>query len=396
LRILFVAFPESIHTVRWINQLTDQGWDIHLFPSRNGPLHPDLKNITVYGFSSFRPKNLHKSVSWRQLWPRRGMSRLNTILSRFDPGRSDRAAWLARLIGKLKPDIVHSLEFQHAGYLTLAAKARFARDGFPVWAVSNWGSDIYLFSRFPEHAEMIRAMLSSCDYYHCECQRDIELGRSFGFKGEVLPLIPATGGFDIEWMRQFRTAGKTSTRRVIALKGYQNWAGRALVGVRAIELCADLLKDYTVSIYMTHPDVTLAARLVTHSTGIQFQTECHEWTREDILRMHGRARVSLGLSISDAISTSLLEAMIVGSFPVQSNTGCGDEWIKCGDNGLLVPPESPETVAAALRQALTDDAMVDQAAEKNARLTAQRIDISVIKPKVIDMYRQMAARAHFG
>jgi glycosyltransferase involved in cell wall biosynthesis len=317
------------------------------------------------------------------------------ILQSLKPDRYERSVWLAKLIRSLKPDIVHSLEFQHAGYLTLAARMLLSKESFPIWAVSNWGSDIYLYGRLPEHADKIRALLSNCDYYHCECERDIELGRSFGFKGEVLPLCPVTGGFDIEWMRQFRASGKPSSRRVIALKGYQNWAGRALVGVRAIELCADLLKDYSVSIYMASPDVSLAARLTSHSTGIPFETESHEWTREHILQMHGRARISLGLSISDAISTSLLEAMIMGSFPVQSNTGCGHEWIKCGENGLLVPPESPESVAAALRRALTDDTMVDRAAETNAQLMAQRIEISVIKPKVIDMYRQMAARAHF-
>lgn len=268
-----------------------------------------------------------------------------------------------------------------------------ANEKFPIWAVSNWGSDIYLFSRVAGHAEKIRAVLENCDYYHCECHRDVELARSMGLKGEVLPVFPVTGGLDIGEMQQYRAPGKTSSRRLIALKGYQNWAGRALVGLKAIELCADVLAGYTVSIYMAQPDVKLAAELVSHSTGIQFEMESPNSTRSDILRMHGRARISIGLSISDAISTSLLEAMAMGSFPVQSNTGCGDEWITCGENGLLVPPESPEAVAAALRRALADDAMVDQAAETNARLIAERADTSVVKPQVAAMYEKMFAQA---
>jgi len=392
LRILFVAFPESIHTARWINQITDQGWDVHLFPSSDGELHREMKNITAYGFSSFRPRDLDPSVRWRQLWPlARGTSRLGLIASRLNPRLSDSSVWLARLIRKLKPDIIHSLEFQHSSYLTLAAKTHLAKEDFPTWCVSNWGSDIYLFGRLAGHAGKIRAVLENCDFYHCECHRDVELARTFGLKGEVLPVFPVTGGFDTEQMRLFRAAGKTSSRRVIALKGFQNWAGRALVGVRAIELCADVLKGYSVCLYMPFPDVLLAAELVNHSTGIPFEVESHTSTRADILRMHGRARVSIGLNISDAISTSLLEAMVMGSFPVQSNTGCGNEWINCGENGLLVPPESPETVAAAIRQAVADDAMVDKAAEINARLTAERIDVSVVKPQVLDMYKTIAA-----
>jgi glycosyltransferase involved in cell wall biosynthesis len=393
LRILFVAFPESIHVVRWINQMTDQGWDIYLFPAREGPFHPGFRNLTTYGVFTFPPANLDRSVKWQQLWPpARGTSRIGGLACRFRPALKDRTAWLARVIKKVKPDLVHSLEFQHAGYLTLAAKHLLAAEGFdfPKWAVTNWGSDIYLFGRLPEHAEKIQTILSECDFYHCECHRDVALATSLGLKGEALPVFPVTGGFDTAQMQQFRAPGKTSARRVIALKGYQNWAGRALVGLRAIELCADVLKGYTVCIYMPEPDVKLAAALVSHGTGIPFEIEPQGWTREHVLRMHGRARVSIGLSISDAISTSLLEAMTMGSFPIQSNTGCGDEWITGGENGLLVPPESPEAVAAALRRAVTDDELVDRAAEINSRVTAERIDVSVVKPQVVSMYERIA------
>ena len=33
MRILFVAMADSVHTARWISQIDDQGWDIHLYPS---------------------------------------------------------------------------------------------------------------------------------------------------------------------------------------------------------------------------------------------------------------------------------------------------------------------------------------------------------------------------
>ena len=106
--------------------------------------------------------------------------------------------------------------------------------------------------------------------------------------------------------------------------------------------------------------------------------------------MHGSARLSIGLSISDAISTSLLEAMIMGSFPIQSNTGSGDEWINDGENGILVEPNSPEDIASAIRSALVDDEMVNKAAEINVKLAEERLDISVLKPKIIEIYENVA------
>jgi len=390
MRILFVAMANSVHTARWINQIADQGWDIHLFPVGDASIHPELRNLTIHNFLCQKPSGLNQSVRVIGSWPfPRGAGLARRIVKRFAPWWLD--CWgLVRTIRRLNPDIVHSLEMQHAGYLTLAARERLG-GRFPTWIVSIWGSDIYLFSRLPEHVEKIKAVLSDCDYFACECQRDVEPARAFGFKGEVLPVLPASSGFDIERMHQFRQPGPTSARRLIVLKGYQGWAGRALVGLRAIELSADVLKGYRVAIYLAGEDVKIAAALVSHATAIPIEIVPYS-SHEEMLRLHGRARVSIGLSISDGASTSMLEAMEMGSFPIQSHTSCADEWVRCGETGLLVHPEDPEGVAAAIRRAVSDDALVDYAAAQNARIVAERLDYSVIQPQVIAIYKQVAAQ----
>ena len=394
----------SIHTTRWISQISDQGWDIHLFPSIDvGRIHSGLRNITVHEtfYSSQDYQNIDPSVKFRGIpvpnnnWVRRGkrLFKQNSLYYR--------TRLLKKVIKRIKPDIIHSMEIQHAGYLTADVYKQFKNKDFPPWIVANWGSDIYLFGRLPEHVERINNVLSSCDYYHCECQRDVDLANKFGFKGVVLPVFPVAGGFDVKWMRSlkakqgmflWRQNQQTSDRRIIMLKGYQNWAGRALVGLRALELCADILKGYKVIIYLPNDDVKLATRLVAQSTGIEFEFESDDWGHEEILRMHGNARLSIGLSISDAISTSLLEAMIMGSFPIQSNSGAGDEWINDGENGILVEPNSPEDIASAIRRAIIDDEMVNNAAEINMKLAEKRLDISVVKPKIIEIYENIAIR----
>ena len=413
MRILFVAMTDSIHTARWINQLNALGWDIHLFPVdlvEKVGLHPGLKEATVHhvlnGEAARVPFFTHRLDGWHasvrevdDFWPflgrswplPRGSSRARQFLQRWIPEWKELGWHLAQTIRKLQPDIIHSLEFQHGAYLVLEARSYLDRN-LPTWIVTNWGSDIYLFGRLKEHVEKIKAVLSACDYYVCECQRDVGLARAFGFKGEILPLLPGAGGFDIERLRQLRQHGPTSARRVIVLKGYQSWYGRALVGLRAIEICADLLKGYRTVIYGVYtPDVKIAAELLAQSTGIPIEIfpPC---SNEEILRLHGKARASIGVNISDAISLSLLEAMIMGSVPIQSNTGCANEWVRCGETGILVHPEDPDAVAKALRRALSDDALVDRAAEINARVTVERIDRSVVQPQVIAMYERVFAQ----
>jgi glycosyltransferase involved in cell wall biosynthesis len=385
MRILFVAMPQSVHTARWINQLAGRGWDIHLFPSMLEPLHEDLRDVTAYGVSARRPATAHRSVRWRGLWPLRAGS---SIIGHQAQPLLPRA--LAALVRHLRPDLVHSLEMQKAGYLTLAAKEHLG-GRFPPWAVTNWGSDIYVYGRLAAHRERIRAVLAACDYYGCECRRDVELGRAFGFTGTTLPLVPVAGGLRLDQIQRLRRPEPTSSRRLVLLKGYSGWAGRGKVGLRAIELCAPYLKGYRVGVYLASPEVALAAELVADATGIPIEIIPHG-SHEDILRLHGRARVSIGLSIGDGISTSGLEAMSMGSFPIQSRTSCIDEWICDGETGALVHPDDPEDTAAALRRAVTDDRLVDDAAAANAAVTAQRLEYRLIQAEVVAAYEWIGVR----
>ena len=395
LRILFVARPISVHAARWINQITDQGWDVHLFPAFEAPLHEDFKNLTTYGVMRHR---VSEGVKQKALWPLPlGGDRVQMLGRRLSEPWSSRAAWLARVIARLKPDVVHSLEFQQAGYLTLAAR-KFYEGQFPSWVTTNWGSDIYLYGPLADHTERVKGVLANCDYYTCECHRDVELARAYGFKGEALPVLPVAGGFHVEKMKQFRQPGPTSARRTVALKGYQHWAGRALVGVRAIEQCADTLKagGYTVALYSADEDVRIAAERMAQTTGVKLEF-VPAGSHEDMLRLQGRARVGIGLSISEGLSTSALESLVMGAFPVQSDTSClCEELVRDGETALMVPPENSEAVAAAIRRAVTDDALVDRAVEINDRTVAARLDYSVIQPQVVSMYEHIAARVRIN
>jgi glycosyltransferase involved in cell wall biosynthesis len=387
MRILFVAMPDSIHVVRWISQIADQGWDIFLFPTYRANLHPGHQNLTFLGSKPFRYGYLGQSVryhSWASGyflgdWIERRILRNSSGIFR---GHA-----LAQIIQAVKPDIIHSLEFQHGCYLTLRARTIIG-NAFPTWIATNWGSDIYLYKKFPEHLGRIRQILDLCNYYSCECQRDIFLAQELGFHGGVLPVLPNAGGIRIAETYPLRSPGLISDRKVIIVKGYQGWSGRALVALEAIRLCKKLLGGYTIVVYSASKDVLAKLKKVAKETGINVQN-LPQSSHEEILRMFGKARIYIGLGISDGISTSLLEAMVMGAFPIQSCTACADEWIVDGKSGFIVPPEDPALVAAAIERALTDNPLVNLAAEINEQTVRARLDISVIKPQVVKLYEDV-------
>jgi len=386
MKIFIVAMSESIHTARWISQISDQGWEIHLFPSTDkGFTHQLLKNLKIYHTFYDKLKKNNKNVIVHGIPVNHKLISflLRKGLSRLFP--SFRLNQLVRLIKKIKPDIIHSLEIQRAGYLVMDAKKKITNN-FPSWIVTNWGSDIYLFGKLPDHKNKIKEILKECDFYSCECDRDIYLAKDMGFEGEVLPVFPNTGGFDLSKVKKMRQEGNSSERRIIMLKGYQHWAGRALVGLRALERCADLLKGYEIVLYSTSKDVELAAIIFSQSTGIPVKILPNDTTHIEMLSWHGRARISIGLSISDAISTSLIEAIVMGSLPIQSCTACADEWINNMESGIIVHPEDVDVIEKAIRTGLINDELVNRASELNWKTANERLDSNLIKSKTIKLY----------
>lgn len=395
-RILLVAMPESIHTTRWISQIVDQGWDIHLFPSLDTDrVHPELADITVHHAIYSFTANEKKDIEYRGVpVPASAYGWSKNLLQRFIPNY--RAMKLKSVIERIKPDIVHSLEMQHAGYLCLEVKNMLG-GSFPPWIVTNWGSDIFLFGRLPWHEPLIRDVLSNCEYYSCECRRDVCLAEYYGFKGKVLPVFPNTGGFDVAKSAAIRKSGLVSERRAIMLKGYQGWAGRALVGLRALERCVDVLQGYRIYIHSAMCDeVVIAAELFRKSSSIPLEFVVPGSPHEKILTLHGESRISIGLSISDGISTSLLEAMLMGAFPIQSYTACADEWIVDGRTGILVHPDDSDNVEAAIRKALQQDDLVDVAAEENMSVVKERLDKAQLKVKTIAFYQDVLTNLAHG
>jgi glycosyltransferase involved in cell wall biosynthesis len=81
--------------------------------------------------------------------------------------------------------------------------------------------------------------------------------------------------------------------------------------------------------------------------------------------------------------------MVMGSFPIQSNTSVANEWIESGKSGFIVPPEDAETVAVALKRALCSDTLVDSAQETNWQIAKQRVDVRVIAEDVKRTYREI-------
>ncbi|EKD29073.1 MAG: glycosyl transferase group 1 [uncultured bacterium] len=388
MKILFIAFIDSVHTARWINQFKNMNWEIHLFPSNNSnDIHKDLEDIHIhllfYDINLIKniKINLHGIPLYKKL-----VKIFYKLLNKVFP--SYRKVLLTRLIKKIKPDIIHTLESQHAGYLLGEAKNLFKEN--PLWIHSLWGNDLFLFGKLYEHKLKIQNMLDSIDVLLCEGNRDKILARNLGFNKKIFINHSVAGGFNCNKYHKLFNPVITSERKIIMLKGYQGITGRALVGLRALEKCSDLLSDYTIQIFSAETsDVKIAAEIMANNFKISVSFIPVDSSNETMLEYFSNARIYIGLSISDGLPLSVFEAMTMGAFPIQSDTSMFCEWIKNGNNGFLVSPNDPEIVEKAIRQALIDNEMVNKASRYNYNLINKKLNYFKIKKFNIKLYQKL-------
>ncbi|QGG96325.1 glycosyltransferase family 4 protein [Actinomarinicola tropica] len=386
MRLLIVGMPESIHLQRSTTLLEGLGWDVHVVAATSADWYRGFGDVTLH--STRPPGDLGPQPGARMVDHSRRAAELAPL------GLAARAVLLAEIIDDVAPDVVHSHQLTIAGAMAALAR-RHVRRPFPRWVVSNWGSDLQFWARDPEWARVLRSILRDCDAYWCECHRDVGHAWREGFRGTVLPVLPVAGGIDLDEAGRRRAPGPTSARRSIALKGYDHLLGRGLVALDALDACGDLLEGYEVTVYAPSGEhvVQAAHRLTQHGAHV---TVLRDVPYDEILAAHGRARTSIGLSVADGTSTAFLEALVGGSFPIQSRSACADEWIDDGTTGLLVDAQDVRAVHDAIRRALTDDDLVDEATPANDAAVRMHLDRREIARRTVAAYEQVLAAPPIG
>ena len=395
MKILFVAQAVSPHTARWINLLQGQGWDIHLFDMLGSFPHAELRGITEYSLLFPHKISPTKPISYgHPFFLKHGWDPFPLSLVGFFTRRifRNRVPKLIQVIRDFQPDVIHSMEMQTESYHLLKILDTFGGKLPAPWIITTWGSDIYHFRQFPDHLEKIQKALASCDYLLPDCARDDRISRELGFKGSIPMILPAIGGYSVAEMRSHIKESIVSKRNLIMLKGYHGWAGRALTALDVLESCSDILRGYEIIVYLASPPVIEKVKSIQQSGKLNIRILPRS-PYKVILESFGQARIAIGINQTDGVPIAMLEAMTMGAFPIQSDTESTAEWITHEINGLLVNPADPADIERALRKALEEDALVNEAAEINLQMVYQKLDAAVVKPKVVEMYKTIVAQS---
>jgi glycosyltransferase involved in cell wall biosynthesis len=105
----------------------------------------------------------------------------------------------------------------------------------------------------------------------------------------------------------------------------------------------------------------------------------------------GKSLIYIGNSISDGMPNTLLEAIIMGAFPIQSNPGgATDEIITNGENGLLIEDcEDIESIKSIILNVLSDSELLEKAFEINQKNIKPKLERSFVTSQVLEAYKSI-------
>ena len=400
-RVLFVGLPQSTHTREWIDLLDGARLNVRLFALPDGT-PPDGWRVRTYVTApGHKPRDpawwvalgpyTFAARGWAFLRRRMGVVPQDGVIS-----------WLAEVIRRWRPHVVHTLGLEPASYLYHNAVSAHGIAGRSMWVVqARGGPDLALHRLLPEYSERIRAALRDCDSFIADNGRNYEYALELGLRRDaVAPLgvVPGTGGMAVtELARNSAANGPTRNRRLVLWpKAYECPQSKALPVFEALKLALHRLPACEIHMLAMIPETRMWFAALPEELRRICVPIVDRLPREETLRLMCRARVMLAPSLVDGVPNSLYEAMACGAFPIVSPLETITPVVQAERNVLFARNLYPQEIADALVRAMTDDDLVEQAARNNLELVRRIADRASIGPKVVAYYEELAARAGAG
>ena len=319
MRVLLVSI-QSLHFNRWVGQLRDAGHDLHWFDVSDGEAVANLDFVTHHRGWRYKVKN-------RRF--RQGIKRyLPTVAHKLE---EDMQAAFEGVLNEVRPEVVHSFVLYKSAVPIFEVMRKHTHI---KWVYSSWGSDLYHFQHIEPYRADMQRVLPHINYLFTDTLRDKGLAENHGFKGHYLGCFPGGGGFHLDQLEPY--IQPVNNRNVILVKGYQGRSGRALAVLQAFTQL-EIPNRLSLAVFGADPEVEsfLKDNPSLYERCTLIRTKKDMMPHRELLQLMGKSLIYIGNSASDGIPNTLLEAIIMGAFPIQSNPGNATaEIIDHGKNGL--------------------------------------------------------------
>ncbi len=349
MKVLFFSRDYTNHDHRWLQALTDAGYQVSFLRLERAGSNHDQRPLPE-GVSEVDWSGGKEAFKWEMA--EKLQAELNEIITRE------------------QPDILHAGPLNTGSVLA-------ARTGFHPLVQMSWGSDILRFAQ-EDKAERVRVQesLNAADSLIGDCHAVRQAAISMGMDNEAIATFP--WGIDIQRF--------SPNSRNAKLHSEIGWADDAFVVLhtRALEAAYGVPGVVDAFIEAAQKDARLhflfagggslhsqiqsnfeAAGL---SARVHFAGQLSQAQQPDIFRS---ANLYVSGTFSDGSSVSLMEALASGLPVLVSDIPGNREWVEHGAQGWLFPAGDIEALAHKLLAAAQSSPAELQAMRKAARAQAE-------------------------
>ncbi|MBI5963866.1 MAG: glycosyltransferase family 4 protein [Chloroflexi bacterium] len=382
MRLLFVADGRSPIAQNWIRYFAERGDDIFLASTFHCTVDFPIKRLefTPVAFSAVKKQTSRPgSASARTLGPR---TLIRQWLGPLTISRS--AQKLYSFIQEVQPDLVHALRVPYEGMLAADAYA-----GTPL-IMSIWGNDFTLHApSTPLMKHYTRKAMTVTHALHADCERDIRLAREWGLSQDKPTLVtPGNGGVRSDVFYPLKEPVKDPI--IINPRGFRAYVNNAAF-FKAIPLvlakradakfiCASMAGESQALGWMKELNIEHAVQLNPPLSHAQ------------MAETFRGAQIVVSPAIHDGTPNSLLEGMACGCFPIAGDLESIREWITHGQNGLLVNPNDPQSIADGILLATQREDLRREAAGLNANIISARAEYGLNMQKAGEFYKTVIGK----
>ncbi len=378
MKILMVSMFAN-HFFNWTNQLKNSGHEVYW--------------IDVFDNGS-KVENIgwvHQTVNWKRRIDFPGRQTLKkSVPSLYKMMENLNERQLSNIVEKkikeINPDVVQSFVLFSGCAPILEVMRKYSNI---KWIYSAWGNDLFYFQNEPEYLKDIKAVLPRINYMFADCYRDYEIASKYGFRGEFLGVFPGGGGYSFELEEEIVPLRE---RKIILIKGYQKLFGECIKVLQALEGIEKELAGFQIMVFGA--DENAMEYIVKHKLERKqnFRVQ-NDIGRTELMKLMGKSLVYIGNSISDGTPNTMLEALIMGAFPIQSNPGrVTEEWITPGVNGSLIQdPMNVMEIQHHILKAVNNLDFLEKAVQYNFEKIKPQLERETITRNVLQKYASVEA-----
>jgi glycosyltransferase involved in cell wall biosynthesis len=289
---------------------------------------------------------------------------------------------IRRLLRRIRPDVVSADYLSSNGLVAAACGCR------PL-AVTVHGSDIHERCTKPFWRTLFRYAAKRVDLFQVVSEplaRELE---QVGVERSRMRILPV--GVDPAMFSPRVSARRSGPVRIICTRRHHPIYDNPTL-IRALAHLRDDGIDFECRFVGTGTSIHETQAMVRELRLEGSVQLLGQVPNEEVASLLADSDIYISASTEDGTSSSLLEGMACGVFPVVSDIPANRCWLQHEENGLLFEVGDDRQCAAMLKRAIEDYLLRDRAAELNPQIVRQRAD----RKKLLQAYEgyllELAAR----